>query len=94
MPIRIKFTPDGKRVLISSPTTGQLAVFDAATRRELKRFDVGEAAVGIVVAPDSRRAFVASMATGKVTAVNLQDMTVAGSVETGKSPDGLGWAGS
>ncbi len=94
MPIRIKFTPDGKHVLISSPTTGQLAVFDAATRKELKRFDVGEAAVGIVVSPDSRRAYVASMATGKVTAVNLVEMTVAGSVETGQAPDGLGWAGS
>jgi len=55
---------------------------------------VGEAAVGVVVSSDSRRAFVASMATGKVTAVNLEDMTVAGSVETGQAPDGLGWAGS
>jgi DNA-binding beta-propeller fold protein YncE len=89
----VKFTRDGRRVLISSPTTGELAVFDAATRRELKRFQVGEAAVGIVVAPDSRRAFVASMATGKVTAVDLQSMTLAGSVQTGQAPDGLAWAG-
>jgi YVTN family beta-propeller protein len=93
MPIRVKFTPDGKYVLISSPTTGDLAVFDAATRKELKRFPVGEAAVGIVVASDSRRAYVASMAAGKVTAINLENMTVAGSVETGQAPDGLAWVG-
>jgi YVTN family beta-propeller protein len=67
--------------------------FDAATRKELKRFPVGEAAVGIVVSSDSRRAFVASMATGKVTAVDLTSMTLAGSVETGQAPDGLAWVG-
>lgn len=93
VPIRIKFTRDGKYVLISSPDAGELAVFDAATRKELKRFQVGEAAVGVAVSADSRTAYVASMAAGKVTAVDLRSMTVAGSVETGKAPDGLAWAG-
>ena len=93
MPIRIKFTPDGKRVLISSPSTGDLVVFDAATRKELKRFAVGEAAVGIAVSSDSRRAYVASMATGKVSAVDLETLTLAGSVQTGQAPDGLAWVG-
>lgn len=92
-PIRVKFTRDGKYVLISSPDTGELVVFDAATRKELKRFPVGEAAVGIVVSADSRTAYVASMATGKVTAVDLKSMTLAGSVETGRAPDGLAWVG-
>lgn len=92
-PIRVKFTRDGKYVLISSPDTGELVVFDAATRKELKRFPVGEAAVGVVVSADSRTAYVASMATGKVTAVDLKSMTLAGSVETGRAPDGLAWVG-
>lgn len=93
VPIRIKFTRDGRYVLISSPTTGELTVFDAATRKELKRFAVGEAAVGVVVSADSSRAYVASMAAGKVTAVDLKSMTLAGSVETGRAPDGLAWVG-
>ncbi|HEU4594805.1 MAG TPA: YncE family protein [Pyrinomonadaceae bacterium] len=93
VPIRVKFTPDGKYVLISNPEGGDLAIFDAATRKELKRLPVGEAAVGVIVAPDSRRAFVATMASGKVFQINLESMTVAGSVETGKGPDGLGWVG-
>ncbi|HVF67826.1 MAG TPA: cytochrome D1 domain-containing protein [Pyrinomonadaceae bacterium] len=93
MPIRIKFTRDGKYVLISSPSTGELTVFDAATRKELKRFAVGEAAVGIAVSSDSRTAYVASMAAGRVTAVDLKSMAVAGSVETGRAPDGLAWVG-
>lgn len=92
-PIRVKFTPDGRRALVSDPQAGQLIVYDAATRKELKRLTVGEAAVGILVEPTGRRAYVATIATGKVHAVNLEDLTVAGSVETGKGPDGLGWAG-
>jgi DNA-binding beta-propeller fold protein YncE len=92
-PIRVKFTPDGKRALVSDPQAGQLIVIDAATRKELKRLDLGQGAVGILIAPDGRRAYVATSATGKVHAVNLEDLSVAGSVETGKGPDGLGWAG-
>lgn len=92
-PIRVKFTPDGRRALVSDPEAGQLVVFDAATRKELKRLTVGEAAVGILVEPGGKRAYVATIATGRVHAVNLEDLTVAGSVETGKGPDGLGWAG-
>ena len=77
----MKFTRDGKYALISSPTTGELVVFDAATRKELKRFQVGEAAVGVAVSRDSRRAYVASMATGKVTAV---DVTIGEAVAKGQ----------
>lgn len=110
MPIRVKFTPDGKRVLVSSPPTGELTILDAATRKELKRIKVGtppseasptgQMPIGILVAPDSRSAFVAltvvvdgKPAAGKVARINLESMEVAGSVETGQGPDGLGWAG-
>jgi YVTN family beta-propeller protein len=110
MPIRVKFTPDGKRVLISSPPTGELTILDAATRKELKRLKVGtpptesspsgQVPIGILVAPDSRNAFVAltvvadgKPAAGKVARINLDSMELAGTVETGQGPDGLGWAG-
>jgi YVTN family beta-propeller protein len=92
VPIRIKFTPDGKRVLISDPERGELAVFDHATRKEVKRIAVGEVPVGILVTPDGKRAFVATMQAGRVVAVNLEDLSVAGHIEPGKGPDGLGWA--
>jgi YVTN family beta-propeller protein len=40
-PIRIAFTPDGKRALVSCARSGELAVFDAATRREVARISMG-----------------------------------------------------
>jgi YVTN family beta-propeller protein len=108
MPIRIKFTPDGKYALISSPQTGELTVLDAATRKEVKRLMVGAAPqgqpatgaapIGIIVAPDGRRAYVAVTTVGKpdpgkVVRIDLEKMEIAGSVETGQAPDGLGWVG-
>lgn len=110
VPIRVKFTPDGKRVLVSSPPTGELTIIDAATRKELKRLKLstppseaaptGEVPIGVLIAPDGRRAFVAltavadgKPAAGRVVQINLDTMETAGSVQTGQGPDGLGWAG-
>jgi hypothetical protein len=33
------------------------------------------------------------MATGEVTAVDLETLTVSGTVQTGRAPDGLAWGG-
>jgi DNA-binding beta-propeller fold protein YncE len=57
---RLKFTPDGKMVLISSLGGSGLAIYDAATRKEIKRLIIGHGAAGIVMQPDGSRAFVAS----------------------------------
>lgn len=46
-----------------------------------------------IVAPGGRRASAATSAAGKVHAVNLENLSVVGSVETGRGPGGLGWAG-
>lgn len=91
-PIRVKFTPDGKRVLVSDPQSGDVVVFEASTRKELKRIRVVGGPAGIVMQPDGRRAFVASSQSNKVSAINLDDLTVSGSVESGQGPDGLAWA--
>ncbi|MEK6289473.1 MAG: cytochrome D1 domain-containing protein [Acidobacteriota bacterium] len=91
-PIRVKFTPDGKRVLISDAQGGEVVVFEAATRKELKRIQVGAVPVGILMQPDGRRAFVASTQANKVTLINLEDLTIAGTIEPGREPDGMAWA--
>jgi DNA-binding beta-propeller fold protein YncE len=44
---RLKFTPDGKRVLISSLGNGDLVIYDARSHKELKRVNIGHGAAGI-----------------------------------------------
>ena len=91
---RLKFTPDGTRVLISGLGGGagsNLVVLEAATRKEVKKFDLGGGAAGIVMVPDGSRAYVAVSGKDKVAVVDLKSMEVSGSVSTGKQPDGLAW---
>ncbi|HXG65274.1 MAG TPA: beta-propeller fold lactonase family protein [Blastocatellia bacterium] len=92
-PIRVKFTPDGRRVLVSNAQGNEVAVFDAATRKEVKRIPVGAVPVGILITPDGRRAFVAATQANKVSVINLEDLTLTGSIEPGREPDGMAWAG-
>jgi YVTN family beta-propeller protein len=41
-PTRVKFTPDGRYVLVSNMTSNEVAVFDAATRQEVHRIPMIE----------------------------------------------------
>jgi YVTN family beta-propeller protein len=94
----LKFTPDGKRVLISGlgagPNTGgtSLVVMDASTRKEVKQLNLGGGAAGILVALDGSRAYVAVSTSDKVAVVDLKTLEVVGQIFAGKQPDGLAWA--
>lgn len=59
MPVRIKFTNDGKFALVPGwVKDGTLTVIDVATRKELKRIKVGSYAIGVELSPDEQFAFV------------------------------------
>ena len=88
---RLKFTPDGKRALISAGA--ELIVFDVATRKEVKRLKIGNAGGGgILVQPDGQRAYVAFAGDGFVAVVDLNTLEVVGKIDAGRNPDGLAWA--
>jgi YVTN family beta-propeller protein len=93
---RLKFTPDGKRVLISGLGAGaggiSLVVMDASTRKEEKQLSLGGGAAGILIAPDGSRAYVAVSTADKVAVVDLKTLEVMGQIVAGKQPDGLAWA--
>ena len=55
---RLKFTPDGRLVLISDLDAGDLLVLDHATKKELKRMKLGRSPAGILIEPSSARAYV------------------------------------
>jgi YVTN family beta-propeller protein len=93
---RLKFTVDGKRVLISGLGAGSggisLVVMDAPSRKELKQLSLGGGAAGILIAPDGARAYVAVSTNDKVAVVDLKTLDVVGQISAGKQPDGLAWA--
>jgi len=89
---RLKFTPDGKLVLISSLGNGDLVIYDAASRKEHKRVKIGHGAAGILMDPEGNRAFIACSPDNYVAILDLQTLEVKSHLDVGGEPDGLAWA--
>lgn len=98
---RLKFTPDGKYVLISGLGAGpgggagsstNAVVIDVATRKEVKQLSLGGSSAGILIDPQGDRAFIAVSGGNKVAVVSLKDFSVTGYIAPLAQPDGMAWA--
>ena len=88
---RLKFTPDGKSVLITSLRNGDLFIYDAASRKEIKRISTGKSAAGILVDDDGSRAFIGCTADNYVAVIDLKTFVVSRHI-TLAGADCLAWA--
>jgi DNA-binding beta-propeller fold protein YncE len=88
---RLKFTPDGRLVLISDLDAGDLLILERDTRKELKRIPLGRQPAGILITPDSARAYVAVTGDNNVAVIDLKSLTLADRIVTGTGPDGMAW---
>jgi len=89
---RLKFTRDGKLVLISDPGDHGLVVVDAASRKEVKRLNVGRQPEGILIAPDGAHVYIAVAGEKTVAVLDLKSLEVTAHISTGNGPDGMAWA--
>ena len=88
---RLKLTPDGKMVFVSTLGGSDLSIFDAATRKAVKRVNIGHGAAGILMRPEGSRAYVACTPDSYVAVVDLKTLEVTDHIDAGKQPDGLAW---
>jgi DNA-binding beta-propeller fold protein YncE len=88
---RLKFTPDGKLVFVSTLNGADLSIFDAATHQLKKKVPIGHGAAGIEMQPDGSRAFVACTPDSYVVVVDLKSLEVTSHLDAGKNPDGMAW---
>lgn len=86
---RLKFTPDGKLVLVTPGSA--LVIFDAAAQKEVKRLPNVHGSGGIQMQPDGTRAYVACGRDGYVAAIDLKALEMVGKIDIA-GPDGLAWA--
>ena len=91
---RLKFTPDGKHVLVSLLGNPDLVILDTATRKVIKRLPIGTGAAGILVDPTHNRAFVAQTPDNKISVIDLATLTLTATIPNINEPDGLAWAAS
>jgi YVTN family beta-propeller protein len=89
---RLKFTPDGKLVLISRLGDGDLVLYDAASHKEFKRVKIGHGAAGILMDSEGNRAFISCGPDNYVAVLDLKTLEVTGHIDVGGEPDGLAWA--
>jgi YVTN family beta-propeller protein len=89
---RLKFTPDGKLVLISMLGGRDLVIYDAESRKEIKRVQIGHGAAGILMDPEGNRSFIACGPDNYVAVLDLKTLEVTGHIDVGGEPDGLAWA--
>src|ERR1700761_3829381 len=89
---RVKFTPDGSQVFITSLSSGELTIYDAHSRKEIKRLKTGHGAAGILMDAEGGRSFIACSADNNIVIVDLKKLTITGQLDVGGVPDGMAWA--
>lgn len=88
---RLKFTPDGRLALVSDLDTGELVVIERETRKDLKRIKVGKGLAGILITPDSAKAYCAATGDNNVAVIDLKTLELVDRLRTGVGPDGMAW---
>jgi YVTN family beta-propeller protein len=90
-PVRLKFTPDGKLVLVPLGDK-RLMVFDSETRKVAGEVPLEFRPKVIAVSGDSRWAFLGHPSENRLSVVDLKERRVIRTIETGKRPDGIAWS--
>ena len=91
---RLKFTPDGARVLVSDINNGDVIVIDARTHAVTDHIKVGASPEGILMDPDGTRAFVAVTGDNNIAVIDLKTLQIVRRIQPGGGPDGMAFSGA
>ncbi len=78
--------PDGKVLMVTSPTTGQVYAFDTGSGEILAVIATGEAPKGVKITPDGTEAWVSNEAGNTISIVDLSSYEVVATIATEKMP--------
>ena len=79
-------TPDGSKVLATSPSSNSVYIFDAKSGKQLAVLEVGKAPKGVKVTPDGQWAYVSNQGSANVSVVDLNQLKVVDSIAVEKGP--------
>jgi len=88
-PMRVKLSPDEKRLYVSNGRAGTISVFDAHSYELLDTIKVGTRPWGIGVSPDGKFLFTANGPSNDVSVVDLQTNKEVSRIKAGASPWGI-----
>ncbi len=79
-------TPDGSRLLATSPSSNTVTVFDTASGGQLAVIPVGKAPKGVKVTPDGRFAWVSNQGSGDLSVIDLVSLKVIDTIRVEAGP--------
>lgn len=89
-PHGIAWFPDGRRLAVTSEASRALLIVDAIAGNVEAAIDTDQAVSHMVaLARDGKRAYVANIGSGSVTALDLENRTRLGNVPTGAGAEGI-----
>jgi len=97
-PYRIVFSPDGSRVLVTTPQSDEVRLFDAESRREIGRVKTPAQGgtpgqpFGVAWSPEGRVAYITLRGAEQVAVLDLEKLSVSRYLGTGAGPDGIAFA--
>jgi DNA-binding beta-propeller fold protein YncE len=92
-PTRVRFTPDGRRVLVAHRASKSLVIFDRFRRAPVQTIRLPAEPKILTVSGDGRSAYMTSPGRALAMVVDLRSARVTSTFPTGKTPDGIAWAG-
>ncbi|MGH9941228.1 MAG: YncE family protein [Pyrinomonadaceae bacterium] len=87
---RIRLTSDGKKLVVAF--LKKLTVFDAKTHRLISETELGSSPKVLTLSGDDRHAFLTNPDDNSVSVVDIVAGKQLTTFQTGKKPDGIGWA--
>ena len=86
-------TLDGRFLLLTLPSTGELAVLSLESMSLVRTIKVGPRPQEVILAKDGRTAYISCFGSDQVTAVEVPSWRVQGTIKVGSGADGMAWAG-
>jgi YVTN family beta-propeller protein len=88
-PMRVKLSPDEKRLYVSNGRAGTVSVFDSHSYELLDTIKVGARPWGIGISPDGKLLFAANGPSNDVSVVDLKTDKEVSRIKAGSSPWGI-----
>lgn len=82
----VAVTPDGKKVLSTSPSNNTVYVFNATNGKQLAIIPVGKAPKGVKITPDGGFAYVSNQGSAEVSVIDIKRLEVVDSIKVGDGP--------
>jgi YVTN family beta-propeller protein len=79
-------TPDGTRIISSSPSTNSVYIFEATSGKQLAIVAVGKAPKGVKISPDGIFAYVSNEGSADISVINLDTLVVVDNISVENGP--------